>query len=1077
MHALISAAFDRSRTVLMLLAFLIAAGIVAYNNIPKESEPDVPIPIMYVSMSHDGISPEDSERLLVRPMEKELQSITGIKEMRSTASEGHASVLLEFDAGFDGDQALLDVREKVDAAKSKLPADTDEPTVNEINIALFPVLNISLSGPLPERTLIKIARELKDSLEALPGVLEADIAGEREEVLEIEVDPNIMETYQVDFNSLFGLISNNNLLVAAGAIDTGAGRMVLKVPGIIENIEDVMDMPVKVTDDAVVVLRDVANIRRTFKDPHSFARLDGQPTLVLEISKRLGANIIETIDDVRATIEAKHKLLPSTLEIGFHQDKSKQTKEMLGDLQNNVVSGVILVMIVIMAALGVRSSILVGFAIPGSFLTGIMVIYTMGHTMNVIVLFSLILVVGMLVDGAIIVSELADRNLSQGMSKADAYANASKRMAWPIIASTCTTLAVFAPLLFWPGLIGQFMRYMPITVIACLLASLAMALIFVPVIGKIIGRKPEKADAIDDDYYNPKRAQLQRVLANPDRSSETSNIGAKDILDASGNSARGRYLKVLHKLLRFPTITLVATLVFTILSYFVYGAFGKGVEFFPEIEPESLIVKVRARGDLSIYEQDKILSRIENLLIGNKAFKSVYTRTGIDSQDSGGDVIGNISIELNEWNTRAKAVDLIADMETMVADIAGVQIEFLQNQGGPDGGGKPINIQVSASTTEKRYQAVEYIRNQMTQVGGFAGIEDNRPLPGIEWRLNVDRKEAAQYGANIALIGNAIQLITSGIRVAGYRPDDATDELDIRMRYPIAQRNLDQISDLRVLTNQGMVPISNFVSLSPAPKTGVINRVDGKRVITIQADVAEGYLPDTQKKALEKQLLAGPVDPDVSVKFKGEAEEQQQAMVFLITAFISAIFLMMIILVTQFNSLYQAFLVLSAIIFSTSGVLIGLLVTGQTFGIVMVGIGIIALAGIVVNNNIVLIDTYNKFRDAGSLAFDAAMLTGSVRARPVFLTAVTTILGLMPMVLSMNINFFSREISFGAPSTQWWTQLASAIAGGLAFTTLLTLFLTPCLLVLGAKVNAIRTIRKHKRRTSALARRSAAAST
>lgn len=1060
MYSLISAAFDRSRTVLMLLVFLIAAGVVAYNNIPKESEPDVPIPIMYVSMNHDGISPEDSERLLVRPMEKELQGITGIKEMRSTASEGHASVLLEFDAGFDGETALVDVREKVDAAKSKLPAETDEPTVNEINIALFPVLNISLSGPIPERTLVKIARQLKDDLEALPGVLEADIAGEREEVLEIEVDPTIMETYQVDFNSLFSLISNNNLLVAAGAIDTGAGRMVLKVPGIIENIEDVMNMPVKVTDDAVVVLRDVASIRRTFKDPRSFARLDGQPTLVLEISKRLGANIIETIDAVRATIEARQALLPATLEIGFHQDKSKQTKEMLSDLQNNVISGVVLVMIVIMAALGIRSSILVGFAIPGSFLAGIMVINAMGFTMNVIVLFSLILVVGMLVDGAIIVTELADRNLSQGMSKAESYANASKRMAWPIIASTFTTLAVFAPLLFWPGLIGQFMRYMPITVISCLLASLAMALIFIPVIGKLIGRAPEKPDttqAVD----NSKQAKLQRVLVNPDGSAETSEIVASDVLDASSGT-RQTYLKILNKLLHYPTFTLLAVLIFTVISYVVYGMLGKGVEFFPDIEPESLIAKVHARGDLSIYEQDKILTRVENLLIGNDAFKSVYTRTGSDSQD-GGDVIGNISLELKDWNKRPKAVELIADMEHMVADIAGVQIEFLKNEGGPGGGGKPINVQVSASSSEKLHEAVEYIRGQMDDVGGFSGVEDNRPLPGIEWRLNVDREQAARYGANIALIGNAVQLITSGIRVAGYRPDDATDELDIRMRYPVAQRNLDQITDLRVLTSQGMVPISNFVTLSPAPKTGVINRVDGNRVITIQSDVAEGELPDAQKKALEQRLLDGPQDPEVSVVFKGEAQEQQEAGIFLMTAFISAIFFMMIILVTQFNSLYQALLVLSAILFSTSGVLIGLLVTGQTFGVVMVGIGIIALAGIVVNNNIVLIDTYNKFRDAGSSALDAAMLTGSVRARPVFLTAITTILGLMPMVLSMNINFISREISFGAPSTQWWTQMASAIAGGLAFTTLLTLFLTPCLLVLGAKVSAKRTIRKHKR--------------
>ncbi len=1062
MYKLIDAAFDRNRTVILLLLFLLAAGFVAYKSIPKESEPDVPIPIIYVSMSHDGISPEDAERLLVRPMEKELQNITGIKEMSSTSSEGHASVLLEFDAGFDGDTAIVDVREAVDTASSKLPADSDEPTVNEINIALFPVLNISLSGPIPERTLVQIARNLKEDLEALPGVLEADIAGEREEVLEVVVDPNVMETYQLDFNSIFSLINNNNLLVAAGAIDTGAGRMVLKVPGIIEDFNDMLSLPIKVTENAVVTFGDVAQVRRTFKDPLSFARLDGQPTLVLEISKRLGANIIETIDAVRATVEAQRAFLPPTLEIGFHQDKSKQTKTMLNDLQNNVVSGVVLVMIVIMAALGIRSSILVGFAIPGSFLTGILVINAMGFTMNVVVLFSLILVVGMLVDGAIIVTELADRNIDQGMPTATAYANASKRMAWPIIASTATTLAVFSPLLFWPGLIGQFMRYMPITVISCLMASLAMALIFIPVIGKFIGRKQQKPEIEDQDINDPAAQQLKNILRNPDSSSKAGSITSKAVLDAA-TGVRARYLSVLHKLLHYPAFTLIAVLIFTIISYVVYGVLGKGVEFFPDIEPESLIAKVHARGDLSIFEQDKILKRVEDRLLDIDDIKSVYTRTGGDSQD-GGDVIGNISLELKEWNRRGKAVDLIAHMEELTADIAGIQIEYLKNEGGPGGGGKPINIAVSASTTEKMYAAVEYVREQMEKIGGFSGIEDNRPLPGIEWRLNVDRESAARYGADIALLGNAVQLITDGIRVAGYRPDDATDELDIRVRYPIEQRNLDSIINLRVPTQLGMVPISNFVTVEPAQKTGVINRVGGQRVITVQSDVAEGFLPDTQLKLLQEALADGPVDPEVSVQFKGEAEEQKEAGIFLVTAFVSAIFFMMVILVTQFNSIYQASLVLSAILFSTSGVLIGLMVAQQPFGIVMVGIGIIALAGIVVNNNIVLIDTYNRFRQAGANAIDAAMLTGSVRARPVFLTAITTILGLMPMVLSMNINFFSRDISFGAPSTQWWTQLASAIAGGLAFTTLLTLFLTPCLLVLGAKVGAKRKIRKHKKR-------------
>lgn len=1045
MYQLIDAAFDRHRTAVMLLLFLIVSGIFAYANIPKESEPDVPIPIIYVSMSFDGISPDDAERLLVRPMETELQSLSGLKQMSSTAGEGFASVLLEFDAGFDGDTALADVRERVDAAKSQLPAATDEPSVNEVNIALFPVLNISLSGPLPERTLIRIAREFKDKLEALPGVLEADIAGEREELMEIVVDPLVMESYQLDFDAIFNLIRSNNLLVAAGAIDTGAGRMVLKVPGVIENITDVLNLPVKVTETSIVTFGDVASIRRTYKDPDSFARLDGQPTLVLEISKRLGANIIETIESVRATIEAERARLPANLNIGFHQDKSEETRTMLTDLQNNVISGVVLVMIVIMATLGVRSSILVGLAIPGSFLTGILVINAMGYTMNVVVLFSLILVVGMLVDGAIIVCELADRNINAGMDTADAYASASKRMAWPVIASTMTTLAVFFPLLFWPGLIGQFMRYMPITVISCLLASLAMALVFIPVVGKLIGHRVEKNKSVD---------QHNEDLFEPDIHS------AKQVRSRAAG-LKQTYLNTLSGLMLRPALTLCGVLLFTVGSYVLYGMVGKGVEFFPSVEPESIAVQVHARGDLSIYEQDAILKRVEQRMFNRDDVESVYTRTGAGNDQNSGssDIIGNISLELVNWNERRKAAEITAELREQLGDIAGINVEFVANEGGPDGGSKPINIQVSAPVA-KLDDAVVQVRQIMQAQGGFVDISDDRSLPGVEWRLSVDREQAARYGADVALIGNAIQLVTTGIRVAGYRPDDATDELDIRVRYPLEQRNLDQIEQIRVSTANGMVPISNFVSVTPSPKTGVIKRVGGKRAVTIQADVAEDRLVDTELTTLRDTLIEKASDPEINVEFKGEAEEQQETMVFLVSAFASAIFLMTLFLVTQFNSLYQAFLVLTAIVFSTSGVLIGLMITGQTFGIVMVGIGIIALAGIVVNNNIVLIDTYNNYRQQGASAFDAALLTGSVRARPVLLTAVTTILGLVPMVFAMNINLIDRTISFGAPSTQWWTQLSSAIAGGLAFTTVLTLFLTPCLLVLGANIGEWRVRRR-----------------
>jgi len=995
-------------------------------------------------MSHEGISPDDAERLLVKPMEKELQSITGIKEMRSVASESHASVLLEFDAGFDSDQALLDVREKTDIAKSELPAATDEPQVNEINLALFPVVTISMSGSLPELTLVKLATDLQDKLEALPGVMNAEIAGKREELLEVIVDPVVMETYNVDLNTLFQLVAENNLLVAAGAIDTGAGRMVLKVPGIIEDLDDVLNMPVKVSGNTVITFDDVASLRRTFKDPEGFARLDGQPTLALEVSKRIGANIIETIDAVKQTIEDNRQFWPPNLRVGIHLDQSKATKTMLTDLQNNVASGVVFVMIIITAALGLRSSLLVGLAIPGSFLTGIFIIYAMGYTMNVIVLFSLILVVGMLVDGAIIVVEHADRNINAGMHRKKAFAEASKRMAWPIIASTFTTLAVFAPLLFWPGLIGQFMRYMPITVLACLLASLTMALIFIPVLGGIIGRKTTPNNKATEDGY----------VSEYDESSP---------LNDKSNWLLKGYMKVLSVLLIHPAKTFTAILLTTILTYFVYSVLGKGVEFFPDIEPEVLMVQIQARGDLSIFEKDKIVSEIEQRLIGRDEIISVYSRSFANPDENvAADVIGTVQLELAEWNARDKAKDLIPLWREVMADIPGIQLQVRALEGGPDNG-KPINIQISSINREKMFEATEYVRGLMQEVGGFSDVEDNRPLPGVEWILDVDREQATRYGASVSLIGNVIQLVTNGIVLAEFRPDDTADELEIRVRYPIKNRNLGQLDELRVPTSNGLVPVSNFLTLAPAPRTGVIQRVDAQRVITIQSDVAEGVLADDILKQLKDKLASGPQDPTVGIKFKGEAAEQLETMIFLGTAFVSALFMMMIILLTQFNSFYQSMLVMSAILFSTAGVLLGLLITGQPFGIVMVGIGIIALAGIVVNNNIVLIDTYNGFRDRGESTMESALKTGALRMRPVLLTAITTILGLMPMVLAMNINLLGREISFGAPSTQWWTQLASAIAGGLAFTTLLTLFMTPCLLVLGARVTALRKIRRHKK--------------
>ena len=1026
MNALIEAAFSRARVVNLALVMILAVGAFAYINIPKESAPEIPIPTLYVSTSLDGISPEDSERLLVEPLETELSALTGLKQITSNGAEGHASVQLEFEPGFDADEALDKVRESVDRAKSDLPDDASDPVVTEINTALFPILTAILSGPVPERTLNTITEELKDAIEGLSGVLEVDVGGERTELLEVLIDPTVFETYNISFEELIGQINRNNRLIAAGAIESGAGRLVLKVPGLIENVDDVMSLPIKVRGDTVVTFADVAAIRRTFEDPTGFARIDGQPALALEIKKRSGANIIETVAEVRALIDEMRAEWPDSITVNYTQDESEQVQNMLSDLEANVIAAVILVMIVIVWALGIRSALLVGLSIPGAFLAGVSALWVMGYTMNLVVLFSLILVVGMLVDGAIVTTELADRRLQEGDSPKAAYAHAAKRMSWPIIASTATTLSVFFPLLFWSGTTGEFMKFLPITVILTLTASLFMALVFIPVVGGLIGKRP------------PQTAKDKATLYAAEQG---------DPRELSGFT--GRYIKLLQFAILRPWMTLLAAIAFLLAGFTVYGQYGNGITFFPSVEPDFAQVQVRAQDNFSIYEKDALVRQVEQKLFKYDEIASVYARTGGGNRDSA-DLIGTVQVEFIDWDKRRTAAVIGEEIRAEMAAIPGIDVQVQTASNGPSPG-KPINLKVRAHDQQVQQQVVDQIRSAMADIGGFTDVTDTRPLPGVEWRIAVNRSEAARFGADISTLGQAVQLLTRGITVADYRPDDAEGSIDINVRFPSDERTLEELQSLRVPTSSGLVPISNFVTFKPSPRTGTITRVDQQRVVTIEANVAPGVLVNDQTVALRAAIDAMELPPGVEANFGGEAEEQQDSMIFLGGAFITAIFLMFVILVIQFNTFYQAFVVMSAIVFSIAGVLFGLLITGRPFGIVMGGIGVIALAGIVVNNNIVLIDTYNDLKKDGLSPFEAALRTGAQRLRPVVLTSVTTALGLMPMVIGLNINFFTREIVYGAPSTQWWTELSSAIAGGLVIATVLTLVVTPAMLMLGEK--------------------------
>ena len=1032
MRAFIDLAFARARTTISTLVLLLIAGAVAYVEIPKEAEPDINIPLVIVRVMHEGISPEDSENLLIRPLEQELRSVEGLKEMRAKGFEGGANVVLEFEAGFDVDKALRDVRDQVDLAQPNLPEDSDEPIIEEINFSEFPVVVVTLSGSVPERALLNLGRDLQDELEGLTSVLKAELTGTREEMVEIIIDPVKVESYGLSPAEAIANVKSSNKLVAAGAQDTGRGSFTLKVPGLISTVDEIIDLPVTVDGDAVIVLGDIGEVRRAFKDPKSFARINGEQAVTLEVSKRAGENLIATVAIVRETVELERAQWPEDVRrqvaVSYAQDKSTDIIERLSTLENSVISAVLLVMIVVVAALGWRSATLVGIAIPGSFLTGVLVLYVMGLTMNIVVLFGLVLAVGMLVDGAIVVTEFADRKMTEGLHRKKAYALAAKRMAPPIVASTLTTLAAFFPLLFWPGVVGEFMKYLPITLLATLSASLLMAMVFVPALGAYMG-KPGTADP-----------EAMKALA----------AGESGLDNVHGITRT--YLDVLAKALTRPGLVIVGAVGALVAVLFTYAMFGNGVEFFPDSEPSTAQVQVRARGNLSIWERDALMREIEAEIQGVQGIKTVYARTRSNpTGEAAEDIIGNVFLEFDDWDTRPKADWILGEIRARTEPIAGVIINAEKQEHGPPVG-KPVQIELSSRYPELLAPTAAAIQAGLAEIGGFVDMEDSLPLPGIDWVFDVDRAQAAKYGANVSSVGSTIRLATSGVKLSAYRPQDIDDEIDIRARFPDRYRTLDQLRHIRIKTQAGLVPLSNFVDMHPQPKVGTVSRTDARRIVMIKADVEEGVLADTKVRQIQAWLATAEIDPRVSIRFKGEDEEQAKAKAFLTKAFGVALFLIAIILVTQFNSFYSGFLILSAVVMSTLGVFVGLLVTGQPFGIVMGGIGVIALAGIVVNNNIVLIDTFDRIKQTTADTREAIMLTGAQRLRPVLLTTITTMLGLLPMAFNIGLDFIDRDLVIGAPANMLWVQLSVSIVFGLGFATILTLIVTPSALMIRANV-------------------------
>jgi multidrug efflux pump len=1008
---IVETAIANARLTISVLIFLMLAGTVAYVNIPKEAEPDIQIPILYVSLHYEGISPEDSERLLLRPMETALKAITGIKKMTSTAYQGGGNVLIEFQAGADLGKALDDVRNKVAEARPELPDGADEPSVNEVNLSEFPILVITLSGEVPERVLTRAGRELRDRIEELPTVLEANLQGVRDDLVEVVINPGKLATYGLRPDVLLAGFAAGNQLVAAGALEGEMGRYAIKVPSLLETPEDVANLPVISTGTATVRVRDIADILPTLKEPETITRLDGRPAVAIEVSKRTGANLIETVDEVKAVAEEFRALMPEGVEISFSQDKSKDIRQLLFDLQNSVLTAVILVFIVILYALSARASILIGLAIPASFLMGMLALSLWGFTVNIIVLFSLILAVGMLVDDAIIVTEFAERRMSEGMDKREAFALASHRMAGPVTAATLTRIAAFSPLLFWPGMVGEFMKYLPITLIVTLSASLVYALIFVPTLGALIA-KPFKHPPEPKD---------------------------------------GPYMWVVGKAVRHPWTVLVLAVGLLVSVPYAYFHYGKGVEFFPDVEPEFGLLYVKARGNMSIAEKDALVRQAEERILGWPGIATVYTRTGGGGgmgNDLAPDVIGTIQYEFVDWRERKPANEILADLREAMVGLPGVEIEVSVPQAGPPTG-KAIQIQLSADDPTHLNDVARAVADRLATVPDVIDISNGLPPPGVDWELHLDRAAAARYGIAPATVGAMVQLVTGGLKLSDFRPAGSDDAVDIVLRLPPDQRTIAALDQLRIQTAEGSVPISNFVTREAVPTTGTLTRIDGARTVTVQAGIREGVQADLVRQSVVAALEEADLDQfGIRWKLAGEDEEQADAMAFLANAFGAAIFLIFVVLLAQFNSFISVGLVLSAVVMSTIGVFLGLMIMGQPFSVVMTGIGVIALAGVVVNNNIVLIDTFDTLRREGKPKIEAILQTCRERARPVVLTAMTAILGVLPIAFGLNLELLNHEVTIGAPSTQWWIALSSAIVYGLAFATVLTLLVIPSLLML-----------------------------
>jgi multidrug efflux pump len=1030
MTGIVDFALSKAKTTLALALVIIIAGSYARSSLGVAAEPNIQLPLVSVSVFLDGASPSDASRLIARPLETRLRSVPGIKELSSTARLSYARIVAEFEVGYDIDTALNDIKQAVEEVKFKLPREAEDPQIREYSFAMFPVMNLSLVGSASLRQKVFIARELQDRLEAISEVLGADLEGAPEEVLEGVIDKSKMETYGITLRQLYTAISNNNVIIPGGSQDTGSGRFNIEVPSIFETAEDVYNIPIKVTQDAVVTLSDIGEIRRTFKDYSSFAKVNGEDAVTLEIRLRVGANALDAKAEIMKVKEEFEATLPPNLSIVRTNDETVWAEVMISELEGNIITAIFLVMVLVIASMGLRVGLLVGLSIPFCFLLTFVILKMVGMEFNFLVMMGLLLGLGMLIDGAIVVTEYADRKISEGLDRKEAYRLASKRMFYPILSSTATTIAAFTPLIFWPGFTGQFMSYLPRTVFIVLSASLVYAMIVTPVVGSIFGQR--KSTLVSGE------------------SEQTGEVIFDKISSVYG--------KALKKFVKNPGETLIAVVMLLwFFGFAMYGNFNKGTLYFAEVEPVVAEISIRARGNFSANESKEIMEVVEAKILEVPDIENLYLTTGSQWFNSGGDTMARGFMEVVDSKYRDRTgYDVIDQVKEVTSNIPGIIVEVTPQEGGPSFG-SPIELGIFGDNEAAVARTTEMIEQYMkNDVIGLANIGSTLPYSLIEWRVDVDKQKAAQLGVSISDIGALVQMLTNGFKVGEYRPDDSKDEIEIRARFSSQMRSLSGVEDLKVNSINGLIPISTFIKLVPTENRQSVVRRNGKFFHEIGLATASEFLVSEKVQEMREWISKQEFEKGITTKFRGMQEETEEVTEFLGVAAITALALMLILLVTQFNSFYQSALVLSAVFMSIVGVLIGLLITGKPFSTTMTGIAIVALSGIVVNNNIVLIDTFNRLKEEfPSLSReDVVIKTCRQRLRPILLTTATTIFGLMPLAMGLSIDVIGREIIVGSRVVGWWGALASSIVFGLAFSTVLTLIFTPAALVIPSRIRA-----------------------